>query len=54
MYTVGYVSDGVDTRLIHGMTMNPVTLKWCWINNTSVNYALHAVKPNSSHSDTNN
>ena len=38
------VVDGFSTRLIHGMTLNPVTLNWSWISNTSVNYALHAVK----------
>ena len=38
------VVDGCTTRLIHGMTLNPLTLNWSWISNTSVNYALHAVK----------
>ena len=36
--------DGFSTRLIHGTTVNPATLNWSWISNTSVCYALHAVK----------
>jgi len=32
------------TRVLHGMCYNFLTNKWMWISNTSVNYALHAVK----------
>ncbi|CAG5131547.1 unnamed protein product [Candidula unifasciata] len=32
------------TRLIHGMCYNPLTKRWSWVKDTSVNYALHAVK----------
>jgi len=39
-----FVADGFTVRLIHGMTLNPITLNWSWIANTSVGYALHAVK----------
>uniref|UniRef100_A0A0B7A3G2 Ubiquinone biosynthesis O-methyltransferase, mitochondrial n=1 Tax=Arion vulgaris TaxID=1028688 RepID=A0A0B7A3G2_9EUPU len=33
------------TRLVHGMCYNPLTNRWTWIKDTSINYALHAVKP---------
>jgi len=39
------IVDGFSTRLIHGMTLNPLTSNWLWISDSSVNYALHAVKP---------
>ena len=32
------------TRLLHGMFYFPFFDKWTWIPDTSVNYALHAVK----------
>jgi len=35
---------GCQTRLLHGMLYTPVVNKWCWVADTSVNYALHAVK----------
>ena len=38
------VVDGFSTRLMHGMLLNPLTFNWSWICDTSVNYALHAVK----------
>jgi len=46
------VVDGFSTRLVHGMTLNPFTLNWSWISNTSVNYALHAVKSTGYSSET--
>ncbi|CAL1540292.1 unnamed protein product [Lymnaea stagnalis] len=33
------------TRLIHGMWYNPLSKRWSWTKDTSINYALHAVKP---------
>jgi len=39
------VVDGFSVRLIHGMILNPITLNWSWMRNTSLGYALHAVKP---------
>ena len=42
--TIAFVSDNLHVMLIHGMTMNPCSLRWQWISNTSVNYAVHAVK----------
>ena len=33
---------GCQTRLVHGMAYNPLANSWCWIGDTSVNYALHA------------
>jgi len=34
----------MDTRLVHGMTINPLTRRWSWIKDTNINYVLHAVK----------
>ncbi|KAK3097636.1 hypothetical protein FSP39_011640 [Pinctada imbricata] len=34
------------TRLIHGMWYNPLTCRWRWTKDTSINYALHAIKTN--------
>ncbi|KAK7107850.1 ubiquinone biosynthesis O-methyltransferase-like [Littorina saxatilis] len=41
-----YILDQNDfsTRLLHGMMYNPLMKRWSWIKNTSVNYAIHAVK----------
>ncbi|XP_048768206.1 ubiquinone biosynthesis O-methyltransferase, mitochondrial-like isoform X2 [Ostrea edulis] len=36
--------SGFSTTLIHGMMYNPLTKRWSWISNTSINYGLHAVK----------
>ncbi|CAG7838263.1 unnamed protein product [Allacma fusca] len=36
----------VETRMIHGMSYNPISNNWSWTRGTSVDYALHAVKPN--------
>jgi len=33
--------SGCQVRQLQGMTYNPITNKWCWIKDTSVNYALH-------------
>ncbi|GJQ78573.1 putative O-methyltransferase that catalyzes the 2 O-methylation steps in the ubiquinone biosynthetic pathway [Trypoxylus dichotomus] len=32
------------TKIIHGMFYNVLTNKWSWISDTSINYAMHAVK----------
>ncbi|KAH3729375.1 hypothetical protein DPMN_055343 [Dreissena polymorpha] len=32
------------TRLLHGMLYMPVLREWRWVPDTSINYALHAVK----------
>lgn len=37
-------TGGFSTTLIHGMMYNPLTRRWSWISNSSVNYGLHAVK----------
>ena len=34
-----------NTRLVHGMFLNPCTMKWSWVADTKMNYALHATKP---------
>lgn len=34
-----------STHLLHGMWYNPLSKRWSWAKDTSVNYALHAVKP---------
>jgi len=35
---------GCQTRLVHGMMYNPLTNNWSWSPDSSVNYAIHAVK----------
>jgi len=35
---------GCQTRLVHGMMYLPGLNKWSWVPDSSVNYALHAVK----------
>ncbi|XP_013792735.1 ubiquinone biosynthesis O-methyltransferase, mitochondrial-like [Limulus polyphemus] len=42
-------SKNCHIQLLHGMCYNPVTRKWSWITDSSVNYALHAVKLNETH-----
>lgn len=39
---------GFVTRTVHGMGYNPLVNKWFWLSNTSVNYAVHAVKEGNS------
>jgi len=38
------IPGGCQLRQLQGMTYNPITNKWCWIKDTSVNYALHVTK----------
>lgn len=33
-----------NTRLVHGMWYNPISKRWGWAKDTSINYAIHAVK----------
>ena len=42
-------SDGFTVKLIHGMTLNPLSLKWKWISRTDINYAIHGIKSDPSH-----
>ncbi|KAK3595220.1 hypothetical protein CHS0354_021534 [Potamilus streckersoni] len=44
--------NGCVTRLVHGMCYNFLAKKWSWIQNTSINYAVHAVKIDSTKSGT--
>ncbi|XP_064099256.1 ubiquinone biosynthesis O-methyltransferase, mitochondrial-like isoform X2 [Macrobrachium nipponense] len=37
--------NGFATRLVHGMAYNPLASDWLWIKSSSINYAVHAVKP---------
>ncbi|XP_055491845.1 ubiquinone biosynthesis O-methyltransferase, mitochondrial [Leucoraja erinacea] len=37
-------SSGLTVEAINGMLFNPIFGTWSWINDCSVNYALHAVK----------
>ncbi|KAK7478865.1 hypothetical protein BaRGS_00029846 [Batillaria attramentaria] len=41
-----YILDqnNFSTRLLHGMMYNPFTKRWSWMTNTSINYAIHAVR----------
>uniref|UniRef100_A0A4W3JB58 Uncharacterized protein n=1 Tax=Callorhinchus milii TaxID=7868 RepID=A0A4W3JB58_CALMI len=36
--------NGFTVETVNGMLYNPLSASWSWITNTSVNYALHAVK----------
>lgn len=38
------ISGGLTVEAINGMLFNPIFGTWSWINDCSVNYALHAVK----------
>ncbi|XP_021355389.1 ubiquinone biosynthesis O-methyltransferase, mitochondrial-like [Mizuhopecten yessoensis] len=44
-------NNGLTTRLIHGLLYNPLTCRWSWVKDTSMNYALHAVKGDNSLDD---
>lgn len=37
-------ADDMSARLLHGMMYNPLTKRWSWIKDTSINYAIHAVR----------
>ncbi|XP_064473714.1 ubiquinone biosynthesis O-methyltransferase, mitochondrial-like [Ornithodoros turicata] len=37
-------SNGCFVRLIHGTFYNPLTNSWSWVKNSSITYALHAIK----------
>lgn len=37
---------GLEVTEVKGMFYLPVFNKWCWIEDTSVNFALNAIKPN--------
>lgn len=36
--------SGFVTRTVHGMGYNPLINEWFWLSNTSINYAVHAIK----------
>lgn len=37
--------NGMQNVTTRGMTMNPFTMRWCWINDTNINYTIYAKKP---------
>jgi len=37
-------SENFKTVLVRGMALNPLNQRWCWFPDTSINYAIHAVK----------
>ncbi|KAG8444739.1 hypothetical protein GDO86_009781 [Hymenochirus boettgeri] len=37
-------SNGYVVKTLRGMLYNPICGSWSWINDTSINYAMHAVK----------
>ncbi|XP_046573627.1 ubiquinone biosynthesis O-methyltransferase, mitochondrial-like [Haliotis rubra] len=45
--------NDMSTRLLHGMMYNPLTKRWSWMKDTSINYAIHAVRADV-HTDKNN
>ncbi|XP_071113778.1 ubiquinone biosynthesis O-methyltransferase, mitochondrial-like [Haliotis cracherodii] len=36
--------NDMSARLLHGMMYNPLSKRWSWIKDTSINYAIHAVR----------
>ena len=40
--------DGAEVIDVRGMSYLPFFNKWCWIEDTSVNFALRAIKPDRS------
>ena len=41
-----FLVDGLEVTEVKGMFYLPIFNKWCWIEDTSVNFALNAIKPN--------
>lgn len=39
-----FFSDGLSVQTVAGMLYNPLSGYWHWSENTSLNYAAHAVK----------
>lgn len=37
-------ADGFSVKVVKGMLYNPLFGSWSWTGNTSINYALHAIK----------
>ncbi|NXU59662.1 COQ3 protein, partial [Turnix velox] len=37
-------SNGFSVKTVNGMLYNPLSGSWSWVENTSLNYAVHAVK----------
>lgn len=37
-------SNGLSVKTVNGMLYNPLSGSWSWMESTSVNYAMHAVK----------
>ncbi|XP_021245339.1 ubiquinone biosynthesis O-methyltransferase, mitochondrial isoform X1 [Numida meleagris] len=40
-------ANGFSVKTVNGMLYNPLTGSWSWMESTSINYALHAVKSGS-------
>ncbi|NWI01155.1 COQ3 protein, partial [Tichodroma muraria] len=38
-------SNGFSVKAVNGMLYNPLSGSWSWMESTSLNYAVHAVKP---------
>jgi len=45
MYYYHPLIDGAEVIDVRGMSYLPFFNKWCWIEDTSVNFALRAIKP---------
>ena len=43
-----HLIDGAQVIDVRGMSYLPFFNKWCWIEDTSVNFALRAIKPDRS------
>ena len=44
-------TDDCNMRLVHGMILNPITMRWSWGSPKACNYAIHAIKNDRSQTD---
>lgn len=44
LFLIFFFPDGLSVQTVAGMLYNPFSGYWHWIENTSLNYAAHAVK----------
>lgn len=43
-FVASFFLDGFSVKTVNGMLFNPLSGSWSWMESTSVNYAMHAVK----------
>ncbi|XP_033635143.1 ubiquinone biosynthesis O-methyltransferase, mitochondrial-like isoform X1 [Asterias rubens] len=44
-------ANDCNMRLVHGMILNPITMRWSWGSPKACNYAIHAIKNDRSQTD---